>query len=118
MQVLAQLLRKLKNTVDVDGDNLLDHSLIVCVSEFGSGRHWHTSLPLLLIGDPMYGGRWLNYMNGNIDDLEESFGRLSSGTNMNQFLLSILHHFGRSDDVFGYIGDEMESDPLGEIFLA
>jgi len=117
MQVLAQLIRKMQDTVDVDGDNLLDHSLIVAASEFGSGRHWHTSLPLLLIGNPTYGGRWLDYMNGGIEDLEDSFGKLASGTNMNQFLLSILHHFGRSDDSFGYIGDDMESNPLGEIFF-
>jgi len=117
MQVLAKLLRRLQATVDADGDNLLDHSLIVSVSEFGSGRHWHTSLPIVLIGNPMYGGRWLDYMNGGIDALEESFGKLASGTNMNQLLLSLIQHFGREDEQFGYIADDMNAEPLSEIFL-
>ena len=115
MTVLAQLVETLQNQVDADGDNMLEHTLILATSEFGSGRHWHTSLPNLLLGGS---GRkqWFNYLNGTVDDLEESLGQRNSGTNMNQLLLSIMHEFGLDDSEFGYIGDEMNNTPLSEIF--
>jgi hypothetical protein len=117
MKVLAQLVQALSVQVDADGDNLLDHTLILSISEFGSGRHWHTSLPALLIGGPSTGERWINYMDGGVDALEESNGQRPSGTNMNQLLLSILHHFGRSDEHFGYTASDMNKDPLTNLFL-
>ena len=40
MQMFADLLNKLDNTLDVDGDNMLDTSMVLAVSEFSSGRHW------------------------------------------------------------------------------
>lgn len=115
MTVLAQLVETLHNQVDADGDNMLDHTLILSISEFGSGRHWHTSLPTLLIGGPAR-KQWFNYMDGSVDDLEESFGQRNSGTNMNQLLLAILHQFGREDSEFGTIADDMNGAPLTSIF--
>ena len=94
---------------------MLEHTLILATSEFGSGRHWHTSLPNLLIGGS---GRkqWFDYLDGTVDDLEESFGQRNSGTNMNQLLLAIMHEFGLDDSEFGYIGEDMDGMPLSEIF--
>ena len=112
MNMLLLLLRSLESKVDADGDNLLDHTLILSVSEFSSGRHWHTSLPTLLLGGPTREPLWKDYLDGGLDTLEESHGQHSSGTNMNQLLLSLLHHFGLSDDSFGYIADDMNSSPL------
>ena len=112
MKMLLQLLRSLEAKVDADGDNLLDHTLILAVSEFSSGRHWHTSLPTLLLGGPERTPLWKDYLDGGLDTLEESQGQHASGTNMNQLLLSVLHHFGLSDDSFGYVADEIDSTPL------
>ncbi|MEC7985556.1 MAG: DUF1552 domain-containing protein [Myxococcota bacterium] len=118
MKVLAKLLRTLSNRVDADGDNMLETSLVVSISEFSSGRHWHNSLPILLAGNRQYGGRWLDYMNGGLSALEESMGAQSSGYNMNQFLLTLLHHFGFDDDVFGSLPDGESGEPLSALFDA
>lgn len=117
MTVLAKLLRKLKNTFDTDGDNMLESSLVLSVSEFSSGRHWHNSLPVVLIGSQEYGNRWLNYMNGGLDALEESMGQQSSGYNMNQLFVSLLQHFGYDDESFGAVPDGESSMPLSGLFL-
>ena len=44
MEMFADLLQKLNDTQDVDGDNMLDTSMVLGISEFSSGRHWNTSL--------------------------------------------------------------------------
>ena len=45
IDVFARSPNKLSNT-DTDGDNLLDTTLILCISEFSSGRHWNSNLPI------------------------------------------------------------------------
>ena len=116
MKVLGKLLHALKNRRDADGDNMLETSLVVAVSEFSSGRHWHNSLPILVIGDREYGGRWLDYMDGGLSALEASMGGQSSGYNMNQFLLTLLHRFGFDDDAFGLLPDGENREPLSDLF--
>ena len=57
-------------------------------------------------------------MNGGLSALEESMGAQSSGYNMNQFLLTLLHHFGFDDDVFGSLPDGESGEPLSALFDA
>ena len=117
-QMLADLLHKLDTTVDADGDNMLDTTMVMCVSEFSSGRHWNTSLPFVFAGN--FGdaamGRWLNYLTLSADDFQESGGYAYSFTSVNQVYVSLLNAFGFSDTVFGYEGlwdgNDMPQGPL------
>ena len=51
MDMFADLLQKLNDTQDIDGDNMLDTSMVLAISEFSSGRHWNTSLPMIFSGN-------------------------------------------------------------------
>jgi hypothetical protein len=114
MEVLASLLGKLDETEDGDGGSLLDSSLVLCISEFSSGRHWHNSLPIVLAGNlggaPT--GRWLDLMAGSLEDFEASRGSMQSGATMNQLCVSLLHAFGFDDPSFGYAPSELPLGPL------
>ena len=117
-RMLADLLHKLENTVDADGDNMLDTTLVMCVSEYSSGRHWNTSLPFVFaghMGDAEM-GRWLNYLTLTADEFQESGGYEWSYTSVIQVYVSLLNAFGFSDNVFGYEGlwdgNEMPQGPL------
>jgi len=96
---LAALLSALDARVDVDGENLLDTSLVLWVSEFGNGTGHNTNkIPYALIGNAggLQMGRYLDYMNGGPDD-PYSPSEFSS----NQFLVSLLRMFGGNDLTFG-----------------
>ena len=117
-QMLADLLHKLDNTVDADGDNMLDTTMVMCVSEYSSGRHWNTSLPFVFaghLGDAQL-GRWLNYLTLSAEEFQESGGYAFSHTSVNQVYVSVLNAFGFADTTFGYEGDwdgnEMPQGPL------
>jgi hypothetical protein len=100
MEMLADLLGRMAVTTDADGDNLLDTTLVVCASEYSSGRHFTRSLPALLVGatGPYAPGRWVDHMPTS----PESFnGWTDSGVTTNQLLVSILHAFGFDDARFG-----------------
>ena len=103
MEQLAALLAKLDAEVDADGDNLLDGTLVVCASEFASGRHWTRGIPAFLFGHlgHMAPGRWVDHMAGTVDDYEDAGGYLYGEVSHNQLLVSILQAFGFDDQRFG-----------------
>ena len=107
MQMFADLLTKLDNTVDADGDNMLDTSMVLAISEFSSGRHWHTNLPMIFAGN--FGnaqmGRWLNHLNYPVDEAQEYGGYRYSGYNVSQVYVSMLQAFGSEEQTFGYSGE-------------
>jgi hypothetical protein len=114
MEQFAHVLRRMSETTDADGDNLLDTSLVMLVSEYSSGRHWNRHLPVILagcVGDAPL-GRWLDLRPGSVDDYEARNGYLDSGYTMNQLLVSILHAFGFDDADFGFTAPELPSGPL------
>ena len=100
MEMLADLLGRMAVTTDADGDNLLDTTLVVCASEYSSGRHFTRSLPALLVGatGPYAPGRWVDHMPTSPENFN---GWTDSGVTTNQFLVSILHAFGFDDARFG-----------------
>lgn len=107
MDVLADLLDRLASTTDADGDNMLDTTLVVYLSEFSSGRHWYTSLPVVLAGNvgPAVTGRWLDHMPVDRDTFQESGGYEYSGVTTNQLFTSLLQILGFDDETFGYTDD-------------
>lgn len=110
----AAILEQMANTTDADGDNLLDTTLVMMVSEFSSGRHWNRNLPIVLagcVGDAPL-GRWLDYRPGSVDDYEAANGYLDSAYSTNQLYVSLLQAFGYSDEAFGYTADELPTGPL------
>jgi Protein of unknown function (DUF1552) len=111
-EMLADLLAKMDAATDSDGDNLLDTTLVVCASEYASGRHWVRSLPALLVGHTGAAarGRWLNYMPGTVEELESRGGYMDSEVSFSQLLVSMLQLFGFEDQSFGYEGPEI---PVG-----
>ena len=57
----AYFLERLRSTPDGDG-SLLDHTLILYGGSLGDGNlHFHTNLPILLVGGGIKGGRHLRY---------------------------------------------------------
>jgi len=96
---LAALLSALDARVDTDGENLLDTSLVLWVTEFGNGTGHNTNkIPYVLIGNAggLQMGRYLDYMNGGPDDPWSP-----SDFSSNQFLVSLLRMFGGTDQTFG-----------------
>ena len=88
----AYFLERMRATPDGDG-SLLDHTLILYGSSLSDGNlHWHSNLPLLLLGGGVRGGRHLRYpettpmtnliltmldlLGVGLDSLGDSTGRL------------------------------------------
>ena len=60
----AYFLDRLRSTPDGDG-SLLDHTTILYGGSLSDGNlHWHTNLPILLIGGGFKGGRHIRYPEG------------------------------------------------------
>jgi hypothetical protein len=104
-EMVALLLSALDGKVDVDGDDLLDTTLVLFTSEFGNGAGHNTrKVPFTLIGNLGAGvstGRFLDFMNGGPDD-----DWASSDHCTNQLFVSLLAAFGQPDTSFG------STDPL------
>lgn len=111
---LADLMARLESTLDADSVPLIDTTMVLCVSEYSSGRHWHNALPVVLLGalGGITPGRWVDHLPGTVDDHEEGGGYSLSGTSMNQLEVSLLHAFGGSDDAFGFHEDGLPEGPL------
>lgn len=104
---LVDLLERLATTTDADGDNMLDTTLVVFMSEFSSGRHWYTSLPIILAGNlgSVETGRWVDHMVMDPVAFQEAGAYGYSGVTTNQFYTSLLQMFGFDDETFGYTED-------------
>ncbi len=86
VMMLARLAEKLKATPDGDG-NLLDHSLLLHGGGISDPNiHSHVDLPLVLVGGPSNGGRWVSH-------------RIE--TPMNNLLVSMLGMAGVPIEKFG-----------------
>ncbi len=104
---LVDLLERLSVTTDADGDNMLDTTLVVFMSEFSSGRHWYTSLPIILAGNlgGIETGRFINHMPLDRETFQQTGGYAYSGVTTNQLYTSLLQMLGFDDESFGYTGD-------------
>lgn len=109
MEVLADLLAKMDAATDSDGDNLLETTLVVCASEYASGRHFTRSLPAIMLGHtgPFSRGRFIDHMPVSPDDLMAAGGYVDSEVTFSQFLVSMLQAFGFPDTRFGHEGPEV-----------
>lgn len=102
MQELADLLDKMAAETDVDGDNLLDTSLVLYMPEFNSGRHTDKALPALLAGCVPTAGQYFDFMGPNREAfLAHSAWGLDSEANTNQLFVSMLNAVGEPDTEFG-----------------
>ncbi len=108
-EMLADLLGKLATTTDADGDNLLETTLVVCASEFSSGRHLTRAIPAMLFGHtgPFARGRWIDHMATSVEAYRGSGAWEDSGVTTNQLLVSMLHAFGFDDERFGMDDEEI-----------
>jgi len=109
-EMVAELLRALENKVDVDGDNLLDTTCVMWISEFGNGAgHNQRKIPVVLFGNvgPLGGGRYLDHMIGGPDGNYDV-----SDHSTNQLFVSLLQHFGQTDTSFGFVDPSLPSGPL------
>ena len=110
VQCFAELLRMLGDTVDADGDNLLETSCVMLLTEFGNGTGHNTlKLPVVLAGclGGAETGRFLDYMSGGADD-----DYVYSDYVTNQLWVSLLQLFGGSDTQFGYSDTSIPTGPL------
>jgi hypothetical protein len=91
----AYFLERLRTTPDGDG-SLLDHTLILYGSSLSDGNlHWHSNLPLLLLGGGVEGGRHLRY---------------PETTPMTNLILTMLDMLG--------LGEERLGDSTGKLDIA
>lgn len=113
-EVLADLVGRLATTMDPDGEPLLDSTLVVCTSEFSSGRHWVGGLPALLIGatGAARPGRWIDYFDGSYQLFMERHGYRANTANTNQLWTSVLHLMGFDDAGFGHQPANVARGPL------
>ena len=111
MQMFADLLAAMDASVDADGDNLLDTSCVVLVTEFGNGAGHNTNkLPVIIAGSlgpdvPL--GRYIDVMNGGPDD-----NWTASDFSTNQLMVSLLNAFGQPDTSFGVVDSGIPNGPL------
>lgn len=115
-EMFADLLDLMAAAQDADGDNLLDTSLVVFMSEYSSGRHHHNALPVILAGNlpGAQMGRWVNHLSVSAEQLGPSD---LSGTTTNQLWTSVLHAFGRDDETFGLRADDLPTGPLPGLII-
>jgi hypothetical protein len=113
-EVLADLVDRLATTLDPDGLPLLDSTLVVCTSEFSSGRHWVGGLPALLLGatGAAAPGRWIDYFDGGYEAFAARGGYRANTANTNQLWTSVLQLLGGDDAFFGHRHDSVEEGPL------
>lgn len=113
IKMLSRLLQKMSETTDSDGDNLLDTSLVVSISEFSSPRHWHKNIPILLFGNlGVLPKGHVSYMQYSLTEFVNASGMLASGISLNQFCTTLLHLFGFSDETFGLEDASITQGPL------
>ena len=96
----ALLLERMAAMTDIDGDNLLDTTMVLWISDFGNGAGHNTiKLPVVMAGNTGGGqmGRFLDFMNGGPDD---NWSASDYSTNM--LYTAILQAFGGSDTTFGH----------------
>ena len=93
------LLTKMDAIVEPNGKTLLDNSIVLWISEFGTGQtHSPNNLPIVLAGG---GGRIA--MNRHLD---------RSGATTGHLYTSLLHAFDIMDPSFGYAGPGMQNGPI------
>ena len=96
----SNLLQVLAQGTDPDGDNLLDTTLVLWLSEFGDGwSHSLDGLPVILAGAA-------NTATGQFQDFR------SQSYSTNDLYLSILQAFGQADTTFGYDMPELRMEPI------
>jgi hypothetical protein len=89
----AHLLERMQSVVEPDGRTLLDHSLVLWISEFGDGAvHSTSELPVVLAGG--VGGR-----------LRTGRHVAAAGASTGDLFASLFELFGVSSEGFGYRGD-------------
>ncbi|MEC7984346.1 MAG: DUF1552 domain-containing protein [Myxococcota bacterium] len=99
----AQLLRTFDQRMDSDGDNLLDNTLIVWLSEFGDGwSHSIENLPILIAGAS-------TAATGQFKDYR------SNPYSTNDLYLSILRAFGQNDAQFGYDAPNIQMEAIPDL---
>jgi len=96
---MAEMLRTLRDTPDLDGRTLLDNTLVVVWSEMRTApNHTFDSVPIQLFGGGLIGGRRLVYANRPTNDL----------------WLTIANHLGHPMTCFG--DAERCTGPLPDLF--
>ena len=116
MGVLAQLLDRLAATTDVDGDNMLEGTMLLWMPEFSSGRHWVRNIPAILGGHlgGAEAGRWIDHLPLPVEELHDRAdgGYIDGGATTQQLFTSVLQAFGGEDDHFGVEEAAAPSGPL------
>jgi len=109
-QMVEALVSALADKIDVDGDNLLDTTAVMWISEFGNGAgHNQRKIPIVLLGNlgTVTTGRFLDYMNGGPDGDWDA-----SDYTTNQVFVSLLQMFGQADTTFGLQDPSLPTGPL------
>jgi len=103
VELFSYFVDKMRSTPDGDG-SLLDHSLLLYGGGISDGdKHSHLALPTLLVGGAA----------GRVKG--DRHVKLSSGTPMNNLLLTVLDKAGVHTDEFGDATGELPLDYLSEV---
>jgi len=96
---VATIIDKLETTLDADGRPLIDTTLVLWTSEFGSGGpHTNNDTPVMLFGDSMG-----QFVTGR--QLEKDGSGEERAMRVHDLFVSMIHHVGLTDiNTFGNAG--------------
>lgn len=98
---VALLLDTLETTLDADGVPLMDSTLVLWTSEFGTGNHHNDRIPVLLFGDGCG-----EFATGRHFEPDHDLPREERALHLHRLFTSIARHAGLDDvDSFGFMGD-------------
>lgn len=93
-QIVANVLKRLKEVTEADGRSLLDHTIVLWCGQLGQGNHSTTNLPWMLAGGgggQLKTGRYLKY--------KQSFGE--QGPSHSDLFVSLANAMGINITTFG-----------------
>ncbi len=97
----ANIINSFKETTDVYGGSLLDHTIIPYITEVAETTHSRSPLPAMIFGGKalgMKGGQFLNF---------ESSGGFGGGRPNNDFWMTIAQAYLKTNDPLSVLSDEV-----------
>ncbi len=97
----AYLLEQLDSIPEADG-TVLDHTMVVWMSELGTGTHELRDLPIVIGGGGsgfLGRGRYVRYARDAT--IEAGWGRETVGPSQTQLYITLMRAMGMSDETFG-----------------
>jgi hypothetical protein len=100
-RLVERLVNRLDQLPDVDGNTVLDNTMVVYVSELANGNHGSEYCPFLVFGGgsgALRTGRYLKYPQNNPNPWGRNYSNEYTGTPHNRLYIAILRAMGLDID--------------------